>query len=83
VPTPGDQTRAGYIPEEFAQFYIDFQANWSIQSSRLKKAMDDAVATAQGKHTDISGPPWTAGCARVIGYPYLLLNEYNTSSATW
>lgn len=83
VPTPQDQYWAGYIPQEFAQFYMDFQANWTLQEMELHQALDDACTIARGKNSPLQNPPWRVNCADTIGLTKLHLNEFNAYSATW
>ena len=83
VPTPSDPTKAGDIPEEFAQFYIDFQAPWTEYGERLVDAINDARTFAQGKSTYLIHPPWAADCADTIGFQNLHYNDFNSGADTW
>jgi hypothetical protein len=83
IPTPFNPDQAGYIPEEFAQFYMDFQGNWTVASEDLINALHDACSAAQAKPTGLSTPPWREGCAAPIGYWNLRYNQFDTKSASW
>jgi hypothetical protein len=85
IPTPTDLNKAGYIPEEFAQFYINFQANWTASSSTLTRALSDARDTALNSQTLLEVPPWDDNprCADTIGYLSLRHDEFNSLGTTW
>jgi hypothetical protein len=83
IPTPLDWTWAGYIPEEFAQFYMNFQSNWTLSGETSGLALAHARATAQGHGTSLAAPPWQQNCAATIGYWNLHHNEFNARSANW
>jgi hypothetical protein len=69
-----------YIPAEVAQFYMDFQANWTLYGEKLGKALSDAATAAQATGVQTTGgTPWSRAMAR--GYTDLRHNEYNWRSS--
>ena len=83
VPTPDDPVYSGVIPADAAQFYIDFQGNWTLQNMDLRTALTRARNDALARGTQLTEPPWAADRATLIGYWYLTHNEYNNISDTW
>jgi len=75
VPTPTDPTYFGYIPEEVAQFYMNFQSKWTLDGKPLQQALREAAQTAQGAGVPVVDPPWQ--CLTAFGYLDLTHNQYN------
>jgi hypothetical protein len=87
VGTPLDMDHEGYIPKEFAQFYMIFQGKWTLEHLDLRTALLETLSEirpmASASGCQLQNPPWMQDCAQVIGYVYLHHNQYNLRTDTW